>query len=55
MSNVKVFKKEIEEQKEWTIQAMRSLLFSLDQNGHLFVRRDEKNVLVSAIELLGMK
>ena len=39
-------------QREETVRALSDMIFSWDQNGHLFMRKHDISILVSAVELL---
>jgi hypothetical protein len=39
-------------QRDETVRALSGMIFSWDQNGHLFMRHADIGILVSAVELL---
>lgn len=44
--------KEFNEEREDIVRALSGMIFSWDQNGHLFLRQADIGVLVAAVELL---
>ena len=48
----KWWQKEFDEEREWVLRALTGMIFSCDQNGHLFILPNDISTLVAAVDLL---